>query len=219
MTIDLLTDRIVECGLVAIVRADTSVENVVAAIGAVLEGGIRCIEVSMTTPGALDCIEQAARRFEGSPLFLGVGTVTHEEVCYEAIGAGAQYVVSPVIAPPVIDAAHELNKPVLAGAYTPTEIFQARDFGADLVKLFPAGFGGVDYLKTVRAPFPHIPLVPTGGVTVDNMGDFFEAGAVAVGVGNGLVNPALVQAGDLEGLTRNARAFSEALRAARGNES
>lgn len=210
-----LTKELMDGGIIAIVRADSSPDNVVAAVGAVLEGGVRCIEVTLTTSGAIDCIAHAAATFADTPLLLGVGSVIDAESCRAAIDSGAQYVVSPVIAPPVIEAAHTLGKPVLPGAYTPTEIFHAWQLGADIVKVFPAGFGGVSYIKAVRAPLPQIPLAPTGGVTVENVGDFIRAGAVALGVGSNLIGKELVASRDLATLRSNARAFQEALTAAR----
>lgn len=210
-----ITQYLLKHGIIAIIRADSS-EGLVRVVEAVAAGGVRCIEVTMTTPGALGCIERAARELAGSDVCLGVGSVLDAETARLAILAGAEYVVSPITSAPVIQMAHRYGKPVLPGAYTPTEIFHAWELGADIVKVFPATHGGLEYLKAVRAPMPQIPLCPTGGVSVDNLKDWVAAGVSAVGVGTNLVSPALVKAQDYAGLTENARRFSAAWQALRG---
>lgn len=202
-------------GIVAIIRAD-SADGLVRVVEAVAAGGVRCIEVTMTTPGALGCIENATKALAGADVCLGVGSVLDAETARLAILAGAQYVVSPITSEPVIRMAHRYGKPALPGAYTPTEIFNAWELGADIVKVFPATHGGLDYLKAVRAPMPQIPLCPTGGVSVENLKDWVAAGVSAVGVGTNLVQPKLVQAQDYAGLTESAKRFSEEWRRLRG---
>lgn len=206
-----LTDK----GIVAIVRADSGSDDLVRVVEAVAEGGVRCVEVTMTTPGALDCIETAAGKLKGADVLIGVGSVLDAETCRLAILAGAQYVVSPVLAEEVIRMAHRYGKPALPGAFTPTEIFRAWELGGDLIKVFPSSVGGAEYIKAVKAPMPQIPLVPTGGVTVENIKDFLDAGAAALGVGGNLVTKKLVAARDFKGLTENARKFADAFRAAK----
>jgi len=209
-----ITQYLLKHGIIAIIRAD-SADGLVRVVEAVAAGGVRCIEVTMTTPGALGCIERASKELAGTDVCLGVGSVLDAETARLAILAGAQYVVSPITSGPVIQMAHRYGKPVLPGAYTPTEIFQAWELGADIVKVFPATHGGLDFLKAVRAPMPQIPLCPTGGVSVENLKDWVAAGVSAVGVGTNLVAPALVKAQDYAGLTENARKFSEAWAALR----
>lgn len=201
-------------GIIAIIRADSG-EDLVRVVEAVAEGGIRCIEVTMTTPGALRCLELAASRLSATDICLGVGSVLDAETARLAILAGARYVVSPVLAPGVIETAHRYGCPCLPGAFTPTEIFTAWEAGADMVKVFPASLGGLDYIKAVRAPLPNIPLVPTGGVDLNNLASFVAAGVSAVGVGGNLAGKALIKAGKFAEITENARKYATALAVAR----
>lgn len=201
--------------IVAVVRADSGGDDLVRVVEAVAEGGVHCIEVTMTTPGALQCIETASAKLAGADVLLGVGTVLDAETCRMAILAGAQYVVTPTLSVPVIQMARRYGKPVAAGAYTPTEILTAWEQGSDFVKVFPASIGGPDYIKAIKGPLPQIPLIPTGGVEVDNVGAFLKAGASALGVGGNLVGKKLVAARDYDSITKNAQAFAEAVRAAR----
>ncbi|MBN2307974.1 MAG: bifunctional 4-hydroxy-2-oxoglutarate aldolase/2-dehydro-3-deoxy-phosphogluconate aldolase [Candidatus Hydrogenedentes bacterium] len=211
-TIQYLLDKCI----VAVVRADTGGDALVNVVHAVAEGGVHCIEVTMTTPGALDCIKTASEQLAGADALLGVGTVLDAETCRMAILAGAEFVVSPNLSVPVIQMARRYGKPVICGAYTPTEILAAWDNGSDLVKVFPASVGGPDYLKAIKGPLPQIPLVPTGGVNLDTAADFLKAGASALAVGGNLVDKKLMAARDFAGITKNARAFAEVIRAARG---
>jgi 2-dehydro-3-deoxyphosphogluconate aldolase/(4S)-4-hydroxy-2-oxoglutarate aldolase len=169
----------------------------------------------MTTPGALECIETAAKKLAGADVMLGVGTVLDPETCRMAILAGAEYVVSPTLSAATIGMARRYGKPIIAGAYTPTEILTAWEEGADFVKVFPANVGGPEYIKALKGPLPQVPLVPTGGVELDNIGEFLKAGASALGVGGNLVSKKLLAARDFNGLTENAKRFAEAVRAAR----
>ncbi|MBI2435399.1 MAG: bifunctional 4-hydroxy-2-oxoglutarate aldolase/2-dehydro-3-deoxy-phosphogluconate aldolase [Candidatus Hydrogenedentes bacterium] len=211
-----ILNYLTEHGIIAIVRADSGGEDLVRVVEAVAKGGVRCIEVTMTTPGALECIELASKKLAGADVLLGVGSVLDPETARLAILAGAQYVVAPVTVAEVITMAHRYGKPALPGAFTPTEIFHAWELGGDLIKVFPATLGGLDYIKAVRAPMPQIPLVPTGGVDVGNLADFIKAGVAGIGVGSNLVSKKLVDARDFAGLTDNARRFAEAYQAARG---
>lgn len=212
-----ILNYLIEHGIIAIVRADSGGEDLVRVVEAVAAGGVRCVEVTMTTPGALQCIELASQKLAGADLLLGVGSVLDSETARLAILAGAQYVVSPVTVPAVIQMAHRYGKPALPGALTPTEIFTAWEAGGDLIKVFPATLGGLDYIKAVRAPMPQIPLVPTGGVDVGNLAEFLKAGVAGIGVGSNLVSKKLVAARDFKGLTENARLFADAFHAARAN--
>lgn len=203
-----------EHGIIAIVRADSS-EGLVHVVKAIAEGGVRCIEVTMTTPGALQCLRDATEHLRGKDVLLGVGSVIDGDTARQAIEAGAQYVVGPNTDPAVIEAAHAHDVPAIPGAFTPNEIVRAWQLGGDLIKVFPATLGGLDYIKAVRAPLPQIPLVPTGGIDEHNLADFFNAGVAAVGVGTALVNRLLVAAQDYHGLAASAERFASALHVAR----
>ena len=200
--------------IVAVVRADSGGDDLVRVIEAVAAGGVHCIEVTMTTPGALACIETAAKKLAGADVMLGVGTVLDPETCRMAILAGAEYVVSPTLSAATIRMARRYGKPIIAGAYTPTEILAAWEEGSDFVKVFPANLGGPEYIKALKGPLPQVPLVPTGGIELDNIGEFLKAGASALGVGGNLVSKKLLAARDFKGLTENAKRFAEAVRAA-----
>ncbi len=212
-----ILNYLMEHGIVAIVRADGGGDDLVRVVEAVAEGGVRCIEVTMTTPGALQCIETASAKLAGADVCIGVGTVLDAETARLAVLAGAQYVVTPVSVPEVITMTHRYGKPCLPGAWTPTEIFRAWEMGGDIVKVFPASVGGLDYIKAVRGPLPQIPLCPTGGVDLDNLADFVKAGVVAIGVGGNLVSRKLMESRNFKGLTENARRFADAMAKARAS--
>ena len=205
--------RIEREGIVAVIRLEQSalLPRVVDALAA---GGVRAIEVTMTVPGAIDSIRQLAASAPGD-LLLGAGTVLDPETARRTVDAGARFVVSPVFRPAIIEACHAAGVPALPGCYTPTEILNAWDAGADIVKVFPAGGLGPAFFKDVRAPLPHVKLMPTGGVAIDNAGEWIRAGAVAVGVGSALVDPRLVAAGDFPAITERAARVVGHVRAAR----
>jgi len=202
--------------IIAVVRADSGGEDLVRVVEAVVEGGVHCIELTMTTPGALQALELATKKLAGADVLLGVGTVLDAETCRMAILSGAQFLVTPVVAPDVAQMARRYGKPVALGAFTPTEILHAWEAGSDVVKVFPSSVGGADYIKAIKGPLPQIPLLPTGGVEVNNIAEFLKAGAFALGVGGNLVSKKLVDAKDYAGLTKNARAFADAVKVARG---
>lgn len=209
-TIQYLLDKCI----IAIVRANSG-DDLVRVVEAVAEGGVCCVEVTMTTPGALACIETASKKLAGSDALIGVGTVLDAETCRAAILAGAEYIVTPTLSVPVITMARRYGKPVFAGAFTPTEILTAWEAGADFAKVFPCSVVGPEYIKAIKGPLPQVPLVPTGGVEIDNIGTFLKAGASALGVGGNLVSQKLMAARDFKGLTENARKFADAVAAAR----
>jgi 2-dehydro-3-deoxyphosphogluconate aldolase/(4S)-4-hydroxy-2-oxoglutarate aldolase len=190
----------------------------VRTVEALVKGGIHCVEITMTTPGALQCIETASKEFAGQDVLLGVGSVLDAETARLAILAGAQYVVCPVTSADTITMGHRYGVPVLPGAFTPTEIFNAWELGGDLIKVFPATLGGLEYIKAVQAPMPQIPLVPTGGVDAANLHTFVAAGVAAVGVGSALVNKALVATGDFGSIEARAKRFAEAYAKAKGGK-
>jgi 2-dehydro-3-deoxyphosphogluconate aldolase/(4S)-4-hydroxy-2-oxoglutarate aldolase len=164
----------------------------------------------------LRALETAARKLQDTDVVLGVGTVLDAETCRAAIVAGAAFIVGPTLSHPVITMARRYGKVIIPGAYTPTEILTAWEAGADLVKVFPANVGGPEYIKAIKGPLPQIPLVPTGGVELENIAAFMKAGAAALGVGGNLVGKKLVESRDYAAITKNARAFADAVRAARG---
>lgn len=205
-----------ETGVIAIMRAQSS-EQLIAAAEAIQRGGVRVIEVTMTTPGALDVIRQATARFSDDVLF-GAGSVLDAETARAAMLAGAGFIVAPTLNLDLIALCNRYSIPVMPGCFTPTEALTAWEAGADMVKLFPASFGGPELLKAIRAPLPHIEFVPVGGVDLDTAADFIRSGAAALGVGSSLINQKLLDAGDMAELTRRAAAFIERVRQGRGQQ-
>ena len=205
--------RLLDPGIIAIIRADSS-DQLVEAAGALLAGGVTAMEVTMTTPNALQVIADVRARF-GAEILIGVGTVLDVETCRAAVGAGAEFVVTPVTKPDVIRAANALEKPIASGAFTPTEALHAHESGADFIKLFPADHAGPGYIRNLLAPLPMLRIIPTGGVTPDTAGDFLRAGSVALGAGTALVSRDILQTRDWPALTARAALFVERVRAAR----
>jgi 2-dehydro-3-deoxyphosphogluconate aldolase/(4S)-4-hydroxy-2-oxoglutarate aldolase len=205
--------RIQELGVVAVIRMKDAAKlrRVVDAIAA---GGVRAIEVTMTVPGAIELIATLARSLPPE-IVLGAGTVTDAATARAVIDAGARYVVSPVFRREVIAACHERDVASAPGCFTPTEILDAHDFGADVIKIFPATALGPQFIKDVRAPLPQVRLMPTGGVSLDNAGDWIKAGAVAVGVGSALLDTRAIDEGRFDVLTSNARRIVASVAAAR----
>ncbi len=204
---------LVDPGIVAVVRSK-SAEQFLHLIEALLGGGVTAIEITMTTPGAIEAIANATKRF-GTHALIGVGTVLDAETCRRAIGAGAEFVVTPIMRPELVTAAHAAGKPVMLGAYTPTEAQLAHEAGSDFIKIFPADGLGPNYIKALRAPLPHLRIVPTGGVDLKNVADFLRAGCAAVGLGSSLVTAPILRDSNWPELTRLAAAFVEAARGAR----
>jgi len=203
-----------ESGIIAIVRFDRS-EQLVQVAKAIKAGGVAIIEFTMTTPNALGIIEESAREF-GDEVLLGAGTVLDAETARAAILAGAEFIVAPTLDPEVIEVCRRYSKVVIPGAFTPTEILTAWQWGADFVKVFPASFGGPSYLKAIRGPLPQVKLMPVGGVSLENTADFIKAGAAAVGVGGNLVKKRAIAEGNFAELTEPARQFVAAIRGAKG---
>ena len=201
-------------GVVAIIRMPDPAA-LRAVVDALAEGGVRALEVTMTVPRAIELIAEIALTLPADFLF-GAGTVLDADTVRRAVGAGAQFIVSPVFRPAVIKAAHDEGVPVMPGCFTPTEILEAWDLGADIVKVFPATSVGPGYLKDVRGPLPQVKLMPTGGVSIDNAGDWLRAGAVAVGVGSAIVDTKAIAAKQFQVITDNARRIVANVAAARG---
>lgn len=202
-----ILDAILECGIAAVVRAD-SAELASRAIESALEGGVNVIEVTFTVPGALEIIRELART-KSDDVILGAGTVTTPELAADAVGAGAQFLVSPNTNLDVIAAAREADIPVFPGALTPTEVFTAWQAGGDVIKIFPANAVGPSYFKDLHGPFPGVPLMPTGGVDLSTARTWLEHGAVALGVGGALIDRKLMAQGDFAQITERARKFRQ----------
>ena len=201
----LRTSRLASAGVVAVIRAPDP--SVVPELGAALvAGGITALEITTSTPRFADVI-RATRAALGEQVLIGAGTLMESAECEEAIAAGAEFAVSPVFRPALVPICHASGVPVLLGAFTPTEAQVVHESGADFVKLFPAEVLGLKFIKGLRAPLPHLRLVPTGGVDATNAGEFRRAGCVAVGVGGSLIKPELLKARDWSALTALAAAL------------
>lgn len=205
--------RVLDCGLVAVVRAPdpTHLLNVIKALA---EGGVCVAEVTLTVPNALDVI-RAAKADLGNRVLLGAGTVLDPETARAAILAGAEFLVSPTVNLDVIKLARRYDKLIFPGAFTPTEILTAWEAGADVVKVFPAEVLGPPFFKAMRGPLPQVRLMPTGGVDLNTAGDFLRAGACCLGVGSQLVDPKAVAREDFEFLRGLAWQYTQAVKLAR----
>jgi 2-dehydro-3-deoxyphosphogluconate aldolase/(4S)-4-hydroxy-2-oxoglutarate aldolase len=207
-------DRIVEIGIVPVIRASTPAEARLAA-RAVSQGGIPIVEITMTCPDALEVIAELAKS-SGSELLVGAGTVLKAETARRCIDAGAQFLVSPGLDLPTVALAVKEGTLIAAGALTPTEVIAAYDAGADFVKVFPCGqVGGAKYIRALRGPLPDIPLIPTGGVNLSTAAEFLEAGAAALGVGGELVQADALKSGNAQVVVENARKFLAIVRQTR----
>lgn len=209
------TQEIIErVGLIPVLRAK-SIAQGRAVVDAMIAGGITVVEVTMTVPGAIDLLKELKKEY-GAKLLLGSGTVTTADQAQATIDAGAEFVVSPSFHPEVIRVTKANQKISCPGALTPTEAITAWNAGADYVKIFPcSAMGGASYLKSLLAPFPHLKIIPTGGVTLQTAESFINAGARALGVGADLVNLAAIDAGKPETITETARAYLKVLAEAR----
>lgn len=214
MTRDETLKILCDVGLVPVIRAK-SADVLIDIARAMIAGGIPVAEVTMTVPGAIDGIRRLVQTF-GKDLLVGVGSVTRPVQVEEAADAGAEFVVSPVLVPEVIAAARRRGKVSIPGAFTATEVFQAHQLGADVVKIFPANVGGPAYFKALLAPMPLLKLMPTGGVDLSTVGAFLKAGAVTLGAGAALVDARAVETRNWLLLTDLARRFREEVKKARG---
>lgn len=200
-------------GIIAVVRAQNSTQ-IVPLSEALIAGGVVAIEITMTTPNAIAAVAEVRARF-GDRALVGVGTVLDAATCKAALDAGAEFIVTPICRTELVPIARAAQKPIMLGAYTPTEAQSAHEAGADYIKIFPADTLGAGYMKSLRAPLPHLRLVPTGGVDVHNVADFIRAGCAALGIGSSLVSAKILQAADWPALTRKAGEFVQAARKAR----
>ncbi len=190
--------------VIALIRADSSA-SLLDCARALSAGGLTCIELTMTTPGAIELCAQVARELPG--ILLGLGTVLDADTARAGIAAGAKFIVTPALRPTVIATCRDAGVPVLSGALTPTEAYNAWELGADVIKIFPAEFFGPAYIKSLKAPFPQLEFLPTGGVTPETVGEFLKAGAFATAAGSALVSAAALKAKDWPAITARAREF------------
>jgi 2-dehydro-3-deoxyphosphogluconate aldolase / (4S)-4-hydroxy-2-oxoglutarate aldolase len=198
-----ITKSLIDSGAVAVIRlADAS--KLIKVAEAIYKGGVSAIEITMTVPDAINVIKNACREI-GSYMNVGVGSVLDPETAQKAIDAGANYVVSPIFKKEIIEVAHSNGVPAMPGAFTPTEIQMAFEAGADIVKVFPADVVGMAFFKGILAPMPHLKLMPTGGVSLTNAGDWLKAGACLIGVGSALLDKKAIETGNYKVLTENAK--------------
>jgi 2-dehydro-3-deoxyphosphogluconate aldolase / (4S)-4-hydroxy-2-oxoglutarate aldolase len=200
--------RLLDPGIIPVIRADSS-EHIMAVCEALIAGGVTALEITMTTPNALACISEAARRFAPKAV-TGAGSVTSLEMCRATIQAGARFVVTPIMRPEIVPVAQAAGCPVVLGALTPTEAQLAHEAGADFVKIFPAD--GPAFIKAIRGPLPHLKIIPTSGVTLHTAPEFLAVGCVALGIGSNLVSAKIIREQKWEELTLLAAEFVDIIR-------
>jgi 2-dehydro-3-deoxyphosphogluconate aldolase / (4S)-4-hydroxy-2-oxoglutarate aldolase len=203
-------------GVVAVIRMKEP-DKLKAVVDALAEGGVRALEVTMTVPGAVGLIEQLARQLPKG-FQLGAGTVLDPETARQVILAGASYIVAPTLNLATIEMCHRYDVAAMPGCFTPTEILTAWQAGADIVKVFPATALGPQFFKDVRGPLPQVKLMPTGGVSLTNAGEWIAAGAVAVGVGTALLDPKAIAESRFQVIADNARTVVAAVAQARSQQ-
>lgn len=209
-----VTRSLKEIGVVAVIRADDP-SDLVDVGRALCAGGVKHIEITMTVPGALGVIEKALSALRDVDVYIGAGTVLDAETARMAILAGASYIVSPAFRPEVVAVCKRYGVAVMPGAMTPTEVLNAWEAGADVVKIFPAGVGGPQFFKDLKGPFPFIEIMPTGAVNRETAPQFIKAGACAIGVGGELVGKPLIAARKFDVITQNAQDFVALVKGAR----
>lgn len=215
MNKEAVLSKIAESGVVAVIRLKDE-KKLAKVIEAVRLGGVKCIEITMTVPGAVEIIRSLSSTMPDDVL-IGAGTVTDAKTAEEVIGAGAKFVVSPILNMEVIAVCKKKGIACMPGCYTPTEIFTAWSAGADVCKIFPATSLGPKYFKDLSGPFPHIKLMPTGGVTIENVGEWISAGAVAVGIGSDLLDKKAIDEERYDVLTEKAaKMYANFIKARKG---
>jgi 2-dehydro-3-deoxyphosphogluconate aldolase/(4S)-4-hydroxy-2-oxoglutarate aldolase len=206
-------EQVKKLGLLAVIRGP-SPDLTVQMVEALIRGGVLGIEITYSTPNAEDVVRMLATKY-GEEIVLGMGTLTQPEQADGAKNAGAHFLVSPICEPALIKAMTDTGLLSMAGALTPTEVYQAYRLGADVVKVFPGSLVGPEYIKALKGPFPYIPMMPTGGVDIDNIAEWFRAGALAVGAGSQLCPPELARAGKFAEITRKAAEFVKIVKSSR----
>ena len=204
--------RLKELGLIAVIRGP-SADLTVKMVEALIAGGVYAIEITYSTPNAVEVVKTLDRTF-GDKIVLGMGTLTESRQAEEALGAGARFLVSPLVEAELGKAMIATGLATMIGALTPTEVFQAYRMGSDVVKIFPGNLVGPAYIKSLKGPFPYIPMMPTGGVSATNVGEWFAAGVYGVGAGSDLCPPALAKEGRFDEIIEKAREFVQAVKAA-----
>lgn len=205
-----IAGKLIEPGIIAVVRARSQSQTAPLA-EALADGGVTAVEITMTTPNALEAIRETAELL-GARATVGVGTVLDVPTARSAIQAGAQFVVTPVLKPEIVAVAHAAGKPIFLGAYSPSEAQAAFEAGCDFVKLFPADELGAEYIRAIRAPLPHLKIVPTGGVRLETMESFLKAGCAALGVGSAMITGEILARDDWEELRKNAAIYVQKIR-------
>ena len=212
-----IVSRLIDIGIIAVVRTDRA-EQVMPIAEALVAGGVTAVEITLTVPNAETAIATARAKFRDTAL-IGAGSVLNLAQCHSVLNAGAQFVVSPVGNVRLIEAAHKADRPVMLGAFTPSEAQLVHEWGADFIKVFPADQLGPAFIKAIRAPMPHLRIVPTGGVDLNTATDFLKAGCVALGVGSSLLKPDLIKSQNWPELTRLAGQYIEIVRKFRAAKS
>jgi 2-dehydro-3-deoxyphosphogluconate aldolase / (4S)-4-hydroxy-2-oxoglutarate aldolase len=208
-----ILEKIKELGLLAVIRGP-SADLTVQMVEALIKGGVLGIEITYSTPDAENVVKTLSSKF-GSKIVLGMGTLTKTDQAESAKAAGANFLVSPICEPALVKSMVASGLLTMAGALTPTEVFQAYSLGTDVVKVFPGSLGGPSYVKALKGPFPYIPMMPTGGVSAANAADWFKAGVVAVGAGSELCPPDLAKAGKFDEITQKAADFVAVIKSSR----
>lgn len=211
-----IVNRIIENAVVAVVRLKDE-KKLLKVVEAIYEGGVGIIEITLTVPNAIESLTKLKKEFVGD-ILVGMGSVLSVESAKQAIEAGAQFIVSPIFKKEILAFVHSKNLPMCPGAFSPTEIFTAYELGADIVKVFPADAVGMDFFKSIKAPMPHLKLMPTGGVTLTNAPQWLEKGACAVGIGSALVDQKLIENNKYSELTRNAKILMDNISAFRSSK-
>ncbi len=209
----IVLEKVKELGLLAVIRGP-SAELTVKMVDALVVGEVTGIEITYSTPDAEEVVRTLAKK-HGSEIVLGMGTLTKPEQAESAKAAGASFLVSPICDPALVKAMVESGLLCMAGALSPTEVYQAYDQGVDVVKVFPGSLGGPAYVKALKGPFPYIPMMPTGGVSAANVADWFAAGVIAVGAGSELCPPQLAREGKFDEISRRAAEFVQVVNSSR----
>lgn len=205
-----IVDKIIDLKAVAVIRMEDP-SKLIKVAEAISEGGVKAIEITMTVPNAIETIARACREI-GEKVLIGVGSILNTEMAQKAVDAGAKYVVSPIFKKEIIDLAHKNDVPAMPGTFTPTEVELAYEAGADIIKIFPADVLGMSFIKGIKAPMPHLQVMPTGGVSLTNAGDWLRAGACAVGVGSALLDKTAIREEQYSTLTDNAKKIITSIR-------
>jgi len=205
-----IVTKIIELKAVAVIRMDDP-SKLIKVAEAIYDGGVKAIEITMTVPNAIETIALASKEI-GDKVLIGVGSILNAQMAQKAIDAGAQYVVSPIFKREIIEQSHLNDIPAMPGTFTPTEVQSAYELGADIVKIFPADVLGMAFIKGIKAPMPHLKVMPTGGVSLTNAGEWLKAGACAVGVGSALIDKEAIRVDNYSKLSDNAKQIMESIK-------